>query len=77
MNLFRSEEHARKWPSYDPTTVEGTMTVRDWAALFQAENFRAKLDPDYFLRRTVLRETIAATMAARGKVGPFWGVPSM
>ena len=67
MNLFRSEEHVRNWSSYDTSTAEGTMTIREWASLFQAENFRAKLDPDYFLRRDVLRKTIAETMGREAR----------
>ncbi|MDH3682490.1 MAG: hypothetical protein OEV40_21355 [Acidimicrobiia bacterium] len=48
MNLFRSEEHARSWPGFDPA-LEARMLkpVAAWAEIFANPFFRERLRPDY------------------------------
>ncbi|MFQ6029143.1 MAG: hypothetical protein ACE5Q6_16815 [Dehalococcoidia bacterium] len=48
MNLFRSEEHARRWPSYDPAFEENLQPLSYWLERFSAERFRARGRPDFF-----------------------------
>ena len=72
MNLFRSEEHARNWSLYDPESADGTMPLRDYAALFATGLFRERLAPDYVLRLPQLLPEMLATLAKLGKTGPFW-----
>jgi hypothetical protein len=72
MNLFRSEEHVRNWPLYDPESADGTMPLADYATLFGADLFRQRLQPDYLARFAQLMPELIATLARLGKTGPFW-----
>jgi len=47
MNLFRSEEHARNWSSYDPATVDNLQPLADYLDRFSAERFRERDRRDY------------------------------
>jgi hypothetical protein len=79
MNLFRSEEHARRWPSFNPASEEGRGFIRleDLVAFFGTESRRHMLDPDYlsawYPRRAAERR---AVLERAGKTTPFWmGTP--
>jgi hypothetical protein len=72
MNLFRSEEHVRDWPLYDPDSADGTMSLADYATLFGIALFRERLQPDYLLRFRKLTPDWSATLEWLGKTGPFW-----
>ena len=72
MNLFRSEEHVLSWTLYDPGSAEGTMPLRDYAALFGVELFRERLAPDYLLRMPQMMGEWLGTLVKLGKTGPFW-----
>ena len=74
MNLFRSEEHVRRWSGYDPTAAEGTLALNDWAYVFSVEFCRRKLEPDFFLRGLELRQGLFQALKELGKSGPFWGI---
>jgi hypothetical protein len=78
MNLFRSEEHARRWAQFNPASEEGFIALPDLAAFFATESRHHMLDPDYlsawFPRRAAERQAILARI---GKATPFWmGTPS-
>jgi hypothetical protein len=47
MNLFRSEEHARRWSEFDPTTESTLQPVSFWAELFSTPIFHQRARPDY------------------------------
>ena len=47
MNLFRSEEHARRWTAFQPRSEEGFITLPDLAGFFGTETRRHLLDADY------------------------------
>ena len=47
MNLFRSEEHARDWASFDPQYTETLQPLSSWVARFSAPMFRNRTRPDY------------------------------
>jgi hypothetical protein len=72
MNLFRSEEHLQSSSLYNPESAEGTMPLRDYAALFAVRLFRERLEPDYLLRLPQLLPEFLGTLAGLGKTGPFW-----
>ncbi|PYN94601.1 MAG: hypothetical protein DMD91_27505 [Candidatus Rokuibacteriota bacterium] len=74
MNLFWSEEHVVRWPGYDPSAVEGTLPVREWADVFGVEFCRTKLAPDFFLHALALRQGLFRALKELGKSGPFWGL---
>ena len=47
MNLFRSEEHARKWDGFDESMVSALKPISEWAEIFSNEFFRQRGRPDY------------------------------
>ena len=77
MNLFRSEDHARRWSQFTPRAEEGFITLTDLAGFFGTESRRHMLDPDYlsvwYPHRAVERR---AYLESIGKTSPFWmGTP--
>ena len=47
MNLFRSEEHARRWSGFDEAMESALMPVTEWAELFSNPFFRERGRDDY------------------------------
>jgi hypothetical protein len=47
MNLFRSEEHARDWSSFNPDYVKTLKPLSFWADLFSNPIFRFRGRLDY------------------------------
>ncbi len=47
MNLFRSEEHARNWASYNPDNEKALKPVSFWIDLFSGLTFRSRGRSDY------------------------------
>ena len=77
MDLFRSEEHARRWSEFQPRSEEGFITLEQLAGFFGTESRRHMLDPDYlsvwYPRRAIERR---AYLESIGKTSPFWmGTP--
>jgi hypothetical protein len=73
MNLFRAEEHARRWSQFQPRAEEGFISLPDLAGFFGTETRRHMLDADYlsvwFPRRAAERR---AYLEQIGKATPFW-----
>jgi hypothetical protein len=61
MNLFRSEEHARRWRMFNPEMERTLRPLSFWAELFSEQLFRQRGRPDYmtWLRSDEGRESIA------------------
>jgi hypothetical protein len=57
MNLFRSEEHARRWEQYRPESEEGFISLPELAGFFGTESRRHMLDADYLSRWFPTRAT--------------------
>jgi len=77
MNLFRSEEHARRWSAFQPRAEEGFIGLAELAGFFGTETRRHMLDADYlsawYPRRGAERR---AYLERIGKISPFWqGTP--
>jgi hypothetical protein len=77
MNLFRSEEHARRWSEFPPRSEEGFITLEALAGFFGTESRRHMLDGDYlsawYPRRAAERRAYLEKIA---KTSPFWmGTP--
>ncbi len=73
MNLFRSEEHARAWPRFDPSSAEGIKPIAEFATvLFSLPRYRERLAPDYLLRLDELSGAFPAALARLGGDTPFW-----
>jgi hypothetical protein len=75
MNLFRSEEHVRKWARFDPATAEGIIPFQDLVKLFSGPYFRKRMDLNWVSRSREYAREMIATMAEIGKTGPFWQRP--
>jgi len=65
MNLFRSEEHARRWKMFKPEMEKTLRPLSFWADLFSEQLFRQRGRPDYmtWLRSDEGRESIASLQA--------------
>lgn len=70
MNLFRSEEHVRRWPLYFQAADDYVMPVADWAEVFSVSMFRHRLDNDYLARSSVYLEDYRQALLAKGKAIP-------
>ena len=73
MNLFRSEEHARRWALFQPAAAEGFIALDGLVALFAAPSRRHILDDDFlslwYPRRAEERR---AALGRFGKTTPYW-----
>jgi hypothetical protein len=76
MNLFRSEEHVRRWPLFDPASDDGIRPVAEFAVLFGLPMFRERSAPDYVQRLPALRDERLAASERFAKGSSFWAVPS-
>lgn len=47
MNLFRSEEHAKRWSGYDAAMGAALKPVAEWADIFSNPFFRQRGRSDY------------------------------
>ncbi len=47
MNLFRSEEHAKRWDGYDEAMAGALKPVAEWADIFSNPFFRQRGRSDY------------------------------
>ena len=47
MNLFRSEEHVRRWDGFSESMASSLMPVATWADIFSNPFFRERGRPDY------------------------------
>jgi hypothetical protein len=67
MNLFRSEEHARNFTSFDADWAHTLLPVARWAEIFSSQVFRQRGRPDYvsWLRSEAGQ---AATLALRASM---------
>jgi hypothetical protein len=79
MNLFRSEEHARRWSQFNPKSEDGQgfIALADLAAFFATESRHHMLDENYlsawYPKRAAER---MAVLQRIGKTTPFWlGTP--
>ena len=70
MNLFRSEEHARRWSLYYRAIDDYIMPVSDWATVFTASLFRNRLDTDYLSHADAYLRDYRQALKAMGKTLP-------
>jgi len=50
MNLFRSEEHVRRWADFDPESADGIKPVRELVRAFSGPLFTQRLSAEYLKR---------------------------
>lgn len=78
MNLFRSEEHVRRWPLFNPASTDGFIGLPELAAFFGTESRHHMLDPEYLSAWYPKRAGERRAFLERiGKAVPFWlGTPA-
>jgi len=70
MNLFRSEEHVRRWPLYFRQDDDYVLPLSDWATVFSASLFRRRLQPDYLSHVDQYVNDYRVALQATGKALP-------
>ncbi|HLA97920.1 MAG TPA: AAA family ATPase [Anaerolineales bacterium] len=75
MNLFRSEEHVRRWSLYYPAAEDYIMPVVDWAKVFSVPTFRNRLDAEYLEKASIYLEEYHQALQDLGKPSPYWQFP--
>jgi len=72
MNLFRAEEHVKKWSLYDSVSAESIMPLSKWALAFSGPLHRNRLEPDYLSRVKEYASELLLSLKKLGKEGFFW-----
>jgi hypothetical protein len=75
MNLFRSEEHVRRWDSFAEGSDEGITALPDMVKLFSGSYFKRRMDQDYVSHMFEYAKEMVQVMKEIGKSGPFWKRP--
>ena len=72
MNLFRSEEHVRRWALFDAASEDGIRPIAEFAELFGQPMFRERYALDYVQRLPALRQQRLAAAEGFAKGSSFW-----
>jgi hypothetical protein len=73
MNLFRSEEHVRRWALFNPASEDGFVSLEDLAAGFGSPSRRHLLDDNYLSFWYPQRyQERRAWLERIGKATPYW-----
>jgi hypothetical protein len=75
MNLFRSEEHVKRWSLYEHVAEDYVMPVADWARVFSGPLFRNRMAPDFLERSQEYLAEYHNSLKEVGKTSPFWQYP--
>jgi len=75
MNLFRSEEHAKRWPLYSQATEDYILPVATWAEIFSGPLFTERLSSDYLEHGDEYVAAYHEALREAGKSSPFWQYP--
>lgn len=70
MNLFRSEEHLKRWLLNFRAVGDYVMPVGDWATVFSTSIFRKRLERDYLARSPQYLEDYRQALQAMGRILP-------
>jgi class 3 adenylate cyclase len=70
MNLFRSEEHVRRWPLYYRAGDDYVLPISDWGSIFGVSLFRNRLRPDYLAHAEDYIDGYRSALRATGEVLP-------
>lgn len=69
MNLFRSEEHIRRWSGFQAGTEQGIVPLSEMMKAFSGSLFKRRSDPDYVSN---YRKYAAEFVGAVQGMGDFW-----
>jgi len=75
MNLFRSEEHIRKWARYDPATEQGILPLQNVVNVFSGKFMQKRLDPNYASHALEYFGETVSVISEIAKTRPFWAPP--
>ncbi len=75
MNLFRSEEHVKRWSLYQRIAEDYILPVTDWAQIFSRPLFHNRLSPDYLENAGRYLEDYHLALKELGKNSPYWQYP--
>jgi hypothetical protein len=75
MNLFRSEEHVKRWLLYNPAGEDYILPVADWAKVFSAPLFKKRLEPDYLSKADEYLAEYHEALKEVGKTSPYLQYP--
>jgi len=70
MNLFRSEDHVKRWPLYFQAADDYVMPVSDWAEVFSGSMFRKRLSADYLANSQEHLEDYRVALRLKGRAIP-------
>ena len=77
MNLFRSEEHARRWEQFRPESEEGFISLPDLVGFFGTESASTCSTPTICRAGIPSARRSAASTRADRQASPFWlGTPA-
>jgi hypothetical protein len=72
MNLFRSEEHAKRWSGYKPEFAAGLLSIEQLMELFSSPVFRHRLSGSYISNLATHYAATAAEFKRITNDDPFW-----
>jgi hypothetical protein len=75
MNLFRSEEHIRKWARYDPATEQGILPLQNVVNVFSGKFMQKRLDSNYASHALEYFDEVVSVISEIAKTRPFWAPP--
>jgi hypothetical protein len=75
MNLFRSEEHIRKWARYDPATEQGILPLQNVVHVFSGKFMQKRLDLNYASHALEYFDEVVSVISEIAKTRPFWAPP--
>ena len=75
MNLFRSEEHIRKWARYDPATEQGILPLQNVVNVFSGKFMQKRLDMNYASHALEYFDEVVSVISEIAKTRPFWTPP--
>jgi len=72
MNLFRSEEHAKRWSGYKAESAAGLRPLQDMMAIFSGRLFRERLNGHYISSLKELGLAQGELIKQLTNDDPFW-----
>jgi hypothetical protein len=72
MNLFRSEEHARRWSGWSDDTRGGLLPLEGMMTIFSAPFFQQRFNGHYITSIPELRPSFMAVLKQVTGDDPFW-----
>ncbi len=75
MNLFRSEEHARRWSGFSAASAAGLLPVADAMAVMSTPRHRDRLSGRYVSSAPSSAPAFFERLREISRGDPFWAPP--